>query len=161
MDFPKRGQVSSAPSDNIAHPVRGTPEGCVFRSPTTPGKHSPPLSSRPRQGVARNGGSPEGATPCRGRIYKAYRRRPGVIGWGRALSDKSDESDESDAQPQPPLPGSCSPASPPSPARVHRLICPQGVQKEADTIMVSRIPVGIPAPSGISNIGIRDFFYRY
>ena len=80
------------------------------------------------------------ATPWRGRIYKAYLRRPGVIGWGWALSD---ESDKSDAQPQPssvPPPTSSlssphqlslssppSPGSPtgslssrPSQARVHR-----------------------------------------
>ena len=87
------------------------------RSPDDPGKAIGSLSSRPRQGVARNGGSVEGATPCRGRIYKTYRRRPGVIGWGRALSDESDESDKSDAQPQPSsvLPLALSPA-PPSPA---------------------------------------------
>ena len=35
-------------------------------------------------------------------------------------------------------------SSPPSPARVHRLICPQGGQKEADTIMAVLDPARDP-----------------
>ena len=91
MDFPK---ASRCPLRCPTRPVgqrRGragsTSERCVFHSPgvggalapTTPGEDDRKIPSTPR-GVARNGGSSEGATPCRGRIYKAYIRRPGVIG---------------------------------------------------------------------------------
>ena len=91
MDYPK---ASRCPLRCPTRPVgqrRGragsTSERCVFHSPgvggalapTTPGEDDRKIPSTPR-GVARNGGSSEGATPCRGRIYKAYIRRPGVIG---------------------------------------------------------------------------------
>ena len=91
MDFPKASRCPlRCPTRPVGQRIRragSTSERCVFHSPgvggalapTTPGEDDRKIPSTPR-GVARNGESPEEATPYRGRIYKVYIRRPGVIG---------------------------------------------------------------------------------